>query len=238
MHLVKNYIPFIKKQDSAIAGLVIYLPKRYRMKTLSIVILIVIVTGFAVRCQPAAKEKKVGGGCEGCEAVFEYGSKNLNAVDTLPDWNDKGQKLEITGTIYHKDGKTPAKDVILYIYHTDQSGIYPTRGNERGNDRRHGYIRGWIKTGADGRYAFYTLVPGAYPGRQNPSHIHPVIKEPGYSEYWIDEYLFDDDPILTQRERGQQQKRGGSGILKTKKRPDGVITATRDIILGMNVPGY
>jgi protocatechuate 3,4-dioxygenase beta subunit len=183
-------------------------------------------------------DRIVGGGCEGCEAALEYGDQILSSVDTLPDFSDAGPKLEVSGTIYKSDGKTPAKDVILYIYHTDQKGIYPMRGNESGWGKRHGYIRGWIKTGADGKYKFYTLRPGAYPGRQNPEHIHPTIKEPGIEPYWIDEYLFDDDPILTPRERSNQQGRGGKGIIKTTLNGKGMQVAKRDIILGLNVPGY
>jgi protocatechuate 3,4-dioxygenase, beta subunit len=183
-------------------------------------------------------EKEVGGGCEGCEAIFEFGSKKLSPVDTLPDFHERGPKMLVTGTIYKKDGKTPAPDVILYIYHTDQSGQYPSRGNETGWGKRHGYIRGWIKTRSDGKYRFYTLRPGAYPGRQNPEHIHPTIKEPGYKAYWIDEYLFEDDPILTKAERNNQQGRGGRGIIQPKKGSDGMLLVERDIILGLNVPGY
>lgn len=207
------------------------------------VVLLLILPGLiqsacAQKKPGTEKEKLVGDGCEGCEAVHEYGSRLLTWVDTLPDFHDPGPKLEISGTIFKSDGKTPARDVILYIYHTDQTGEYPTKGNETGWAKRHGYIRGWIKTNADGRYKFYTLRPGAYPGRQNPEHIHPVIKEPGIKEYWIDEYLFDDDPILTARERNRQPGRGGKGILKTKKDAAGMQVAQRDIILGLNVPGY
>jgi protocatechuate 3,4-dioxygenase, beta subunit len=190
---------------------------------------------FSFSC---AQDRQVGGGCEGCEGVFEYGKKKLTSVDTLPDFHEKGPKMLVTGTIFKKDGKTPAKDVILYIYHTDQTGEYPTRGNEAGWAKRHGYIRGWIKTGADGKYAFYTLRPGAYPGRQNPEHIHPTIKEPGYSAYWIDEYLFEDDPILSAHEKNSQRSRGGKGIIKVTKDKNGMQIAKRDIILGLNVPGY
>ena len=146
--------------------------------------------------------------------------------------------MEVSGTIYQRDGKTPASGVILYIYHTNQEGIYPTKGNEIGWDKRHGYIRGWIKTDANGKYKFYTLRPGAYPGRENPEHIHATIKEPNVSSYWIDEYLFDDDPILTKKEREAQQKRGGNGIIKLTKDSKGILIAHRDIILGQNVPGY
>jgi protocatechuate 3,4-dioxygenase, beta subunit len=199
--------------------------------------LCIAFTHTACSLGQSKKERVVGGGCEGCEAVFEYGTKKLNSVDTLPDFKERGPKLEVSGTIYKRDGKTPAKDVILYIYHTDQQGIYPTIGNETGWAKRHGYIRGWIKTRADGKYTFYTLRPGAYPGRQNPEHIHPVIKEPGVKEYYIDEYLFEDDPILTQRERDSQAGRGGKGIIMPAY-SNGIQRIKRDIILGLNVPDY
>jgi protocatechuate 3,4-dioxygenase, beta subunit len=196
------------------------------------------VTPALSQANDGSKDKNVGDGCEGCEAVYEYGAKKLTWIDTLPDFNEAGPKLEVNGTIFKSDGKTPAKDVILYIYHTDQKGEYSTKGNSVGWAKRHGYIRGWIKTNADGKYKFYTLRPAAYPGRKNPEHIHPVIKEPGVREYWIDEYLFDDDPILTARERNNQQGRGGKGIAKPKKNKSGMQVIQRDIILGLNVPGY
>jgi len=69
----------------------------------------------------------VGDSCEGCVAVLEYGDRNLFPVDTLPDFHDDGPKLKLTGTIYLQDEITPAKDVILYVYHTDQNGIYPKK---------------------------------------------------------------------------------------------------------------
>lgn len=182
-------------------------------------------------------DKKVGGPCEGCEAIYEYGNKKLTSVDTLPDFLEKGPKLKVTGTIYKKDGKTPAKDVILYIYHTDQKGVYPNKGDEKGWGKRHGYLRGWVKTGADGKYTFYTLRPASYPNSKNPQHLHPVIKEMGKSEYYIDEYQFEDDPYLTAEQRKYCENRGGSGIKKPTKMGD-LQVFTRDIILGLNIPDY
>lgn len=134
--------------------------------------------------------------CEGCEAIFEspVPFQNLNAVDTLPDFGDPGSRLLVTGIIYEADGKTPARHVVLYIYHTDQYGIYPKKGQEQGWAKRHGYIRGWTRTGADGRYSFYTLRPAAYPREKIPAHIHPLIKENDMQPYFVDEWLFDDDP--------------------------------------------
>jgi len=96
-------------------------------------------------------QQKVGGPCQGCEAIFEYGNKELSAVDTLPGFQENKPKLKLTGTVFEKDGKTPAENVILYIYHTNRKGIYEKRGDEKGWARRHGYIRGWAKTGKDGK---------------------------------------------------------------------------------------
>jgi protocatechuate 3,4-dioxygenase, beta subunit len=58
------------------------------------------------------------------------------------------------------------------------------------------------------------LKPAAYPYAKIPAHIHPVIKEPGFSEYYIDEYLFGDDPFLATAERNRAEDRGGNGIIK------------------------
>jgi protocatechuate 3,4-dioxygenase beta subunit len=95
----------------------------------------------------------------------------------LPDWNDKGRKLAVNGVVYKADG-TPSPNVIIYVYHTDQTGVYPTKGDEKGWAKRHGYLRGWMKTNEKGEYKFFTLRPAAYPGRKDPEHIHVTIKEP------------------------------------------------------------
>ncbi|HLZ15421.1 MAG TPA: hypothetical protein VKQ08_00175 [Cyclobacteriaceae bacterium] len=180
----------------------------------------------------------VGGGCDGCEAIFEYGSKILTDIDTLPDYREPGPRMEISGTIFQTDGKTPAKNVILYIYHTDQKGYYSAKGNETGQGKRHGYIRGWIKTGTDGRYKFFTLRPAAYPKRNAPEHIHAIVKEPNINEYYIDEYEFDDDPLLTDEKRNMAKGRCGSGIVSLTRDNRGIMQCHRDVVLGKNIPNY
>ncbi len=46
-----------------------------------------------------ASQEKVGGQCEGCEAIHEspVAFDKLSHLCWLPDWNDKGTKLERTG---------------------------------------------------------------------------------------------------------------------------------------------
>ena len=41
----------------------------------------------------------LAGSCEGCEGIFEFGGHKLSPTDTLPDFNEAGTKLKITGTI-------------------------------------------------------------------------------------------------------------------------------------------
>ena len=192
-------------------------------------------------CESQSKTNKtvnlVGGPCEGCEAIFEYGTKKLLPTDTLPEFNTTEEKLKLTGTIFKKDGKTPAENVILYIYHTNKNGIYPRNGHEKGWAKRHGYLRGWIKTDKSGQYTFYTFRPASYPNSQEPEHIHATIKEPDKNEYYIDEFVFDDDPLLTQKSRNQLNNRGGSGIVKSKLTSN-MLTIYRDITLGLNIPNY
>jgi protocatechuate 3,4-dioxygenase beta subunit len=184
--------------------------------------------------------KHVGGPCEGCEAIYEspIPFEKLKPVDTLPDYNEPGPKMEISGIVYKRDGRTPAKDVVIYVYHTDQTGRYTPGKNAKGWEKRNGRIRGWVKTDKNGFYQFYTLKPAPYPNANIPAHIHIVIKEPGKNEYYIDEYLFEDDPLLTSSEREKQEKRGGDGIIKLIPQPNGIMHGTRPIISGLNIPDY
>ncbi len=202
--------------------------------------IIIAFTGCAQDKRNGQKNstQKVGGDCEGCEAIYESPKpfNELTFILTLPDYNEPGPRLQVSGIVYKADGKTPVKDVVIYIYHTDQKGLYATKGNEKGWGKRHGYIRGWMKTNSKGAYKFYTLRPASYPNRNIPQHIHIIIKEPDKNEYWIDEFEFADDPLLPADNKSNKPA-GGSGLLKVESK-NGVQTATRDIILGLNVQNY
>lgn len=206
--------------------------------------LVLLLAGSLQSCAQASQQesssvKHVGGTCEGCEAIYEspIPFQLLSHTDTLPDYWDKGEKLHLSGIVYKNDGRTPAPGVVLYIYHTDQRGVYPTKGNEKGWDRRHGYLRGWTRTNSKGEYAFYTLKPIGYNMGKAPAHIHITVKEPDVNEYWIDEYVFADDPQLSKEDREGAPGRGGSGVIQTTRQGN-VLVARRDITLGKNVPGY
>ncbi len=169
--------------------------------------------------------------CEGCEAIHEHSFDNLGWSTVVPPAAEPGDKLILTGTVLKPDGRTPAAGVVVYAYHTNARGIYPTRGGERGWDRRHGYLRGWIKTNERGEYRFESIRPGGYPGRTDPAHVHITVKELGRQEYWIDEVVFEDDPRVDTRYRQRQQNRGGNGIIPLTRDANGAWQGRRDIVL-------
>lgn len=169
--------------------------------------------------------------------------ESLTGEDTSPNWNEQGQRVLLTGVIYQPDGRTPAPGVVLYYYQTNTAGRYLHKPAEARSmppnalGQTHGYIRGWVRTGEDGRYAIRTVRPGAYPDFDEPAHVHATIKEPGRAEYYIDDFVFDDDPLLTTQRRLRLENRCGSGVLRLVRK-DGLLVGERDIILGRNIPGH
>lgn len=219
--------------------------KLFTQKTLAI-ILIATITACTGQPQPANQNNAsvktktneiVGGGCDGCELMYVGMPAAINAVDTSVGWAEKGQKLLVTGKVFMRDGQTPANNVIIYYWHTDNNGYYSPSDTMNVQAKRHGHIRGWVKTGSDGRYSIYTIRPAPYPNENIPAHIHTSIKEATINEYYIDEFVFDNDPLLTEAKRKALENRGGSGILITNT-TNGLQTANHDIILGLNIPSY
>ncbi len=186
----------------------------------------------------SAQNNIVGGGCDGCELMYIDMPSNISPVSYSPAWNSGNQKLLITGKILQNDGVTPAKDVIVYYWQTDENGHYKNQNNLNKKVIRHGYIRGWVKSDIDGNYSIYTVKPKAYTNRSQPAHIHLSIKEPNIAdEYYVDKLVFNYDPLLTTAERKKFKNRGGSGLLRTLISKDMTI-AEHNIILGLNIPNY
>ncbi|MDQ3474218.1 MAG: hypothetical protein M3447_10825 [Acidobacteriota bacterium] len=134
----------------------------------------------------------------------------------------------MSGTIYAPDGRTPLEGINLFVYQTDTTGVYSTSGG--GGDNRSTRIHGLMRSNKEGRYEFRTIKPGSYPNSRNAAHIHAYVSGPNYPEYWIDEYLFEGDPFIS---NADSEKFGGKGtfssILTLQRSTDGVPKALRDI---------
>lgn len=170
--------------------------------------------------------------CDGCEAVFADLPTRFLATGNLAPPSEPGEPLRISGTVKNA-ARVPQANVIVYAYQTDRSGRYPPAAT------RHGRLRGWARTDANGRYGFTTIRPGAYPAEDIPQHIHMHIIEPGRCTYFVGDILFTDDPLLTPvRRLKERNAHGGSGIAQPERSKLSGWTVTRDITLGLNVPGY
>ena len=170
----------------------------------------------------------------GCGSSSLLAHSPRDSKEGTLSWNTRivsdqepGEPLIVSGTIYSPDGRTPLEGITLYVYQTDATGRYSTSGGDNRNTRIHGQM----KTNTQGRYEFRTIRPASYPGTKNPAHIHAFVSGPGYPEYWIDEYHFDDDPLVTNEMRQRAANLTGTfnPIIKTTKGSDGILRATRDI---------
>jgi len=160
--------------------------------------------------------------------IYDYTEDQLNNTDTIPGFESKEHKLMISGIIYQSDGITPAKDVILYIDQADENGDFDLRFH---NEKRYVYNRGWIKTDADGRYTFYTYVPGNDRRYNMMQQLFPIVKEPSKEAYEMASFLFDDDPFLTKTCRKRMAKKGDVTRILKPNNKDGLLVVQKDIVL-------
>jgi protocatechuate 3,4-dioxygenase beta subunit len=107
----------------------------------------------------------------------ELKAGNLNATN-LP-----GEALAVSGHVYEgAAGNKPVVNAEVEIWHADTTGNYHPNGNGPVSNYQPGDValRGFVRTGADGKYQFTTIYAGEYSGRTR--HIHFKIRVPGRPE--------------------------------------------------------
>lgn len=195
-----------------------------KLRIFGMVLFLGSVAGAAAQTEPV-----IGGPCEGCELVFVGMPEVIGSSSRIAPQGEPGEPLVLDGIVRDADG-TPVPGVIVYAYQTNSRGIYPKAAT------RHGALRGWARSDAQGRYRFETIRPGAYPSRNIPQHIHMHVIEPGRATYYIDDITFSDDPLLTDARRAQLQPgRGGAGESRPQRDARGVWQMRRDIIIGRSI---
>lgn len=168
--------------------------------------------------------------CEGCEATEEREPADLSSSLALAGAEEPGERMRLSGRVLAVDGVTPVEGVVIYAHHTNADGLYANGSNETQWSRRHGRLRGWVKSDAEGRWSFDTIKPAPYPDMTMPAHVHLFIQEPGRPPYYIDDVVFDGEFRVDDGYKARQELRGGSGIVRLAQ-ADGVLTAVRDITL-------
>ena len=169
--------------------------------------------------------------CEGCEATTERAPESLSWSAVLAGPDEPGERMRLSGRVYAPDGVTPRPGVVIYAHHTNADGLYANGSSETEWSRRHGRLRGWARTNADGDYVFETIKPAPYPDRTGPAHVHLFIQEPGRPPYYIDDVVFEGEFRVDETYRTRQELRGGSGIVRLGGNAASGWTAVRNIRL-------
>lgn len=192
----------------------------------NVILVVALAITAVLSAQQSSKNRKRN-------VVLNLSEKATSATDTIPGFSTQKEKLKITGIIYEKDGVTPAKNVILYIYQADEEGDYHATKVDGKRVLRH---EGWARTDSEGRYTFYTFVPGTYLPSKAMKQIHGMIKEPATDKtYSINQFVFDDDPMLSKSCRKKIAKYGLNNILKLERDSHGMLVGTRDIVLSDDI---
>jgi protocatechuate 3,4-dioxygenase beta subunit len=102
----------------------------------------------------------------------------------------KGQPCHVAGTVRGTDGK-PVPGARIEIWEADEDGFYDVQYPDG-----HLAGRGWLSSGPDGEYRFWSVHPAPYPipddgpvgdlltaagrGPMRPAHLHFKVVAPGY----------------------------------------------------------
>jgi hydroxyquinol 1,2-dioxygenase len=124
-----------------------------------------------------------------------YGPFFVDGAPEVPFGGDiaggaSGTPCLVEGTVRTTDG-TPVRRARIDVWEADDDGFYDVQYD---GDRIAG--RGWLRTGDDGRYRFWSVVPAPYPipadgpvgdllaaaGRSpmRPGHLHFKVAAPGH----------------------------------------------------------
>lgn len=184
------------------------------------------VAGSACAAPQRARPDLYNGELDYLAKEYSGRAEDIPARIRIAATTEPGERMAISGRTLSWQTGQPVAGVIVYAYHTDNTGVYT--GGPAGT--RHARLRGWMRTGADGVYAFDSIKPGLYPNRDTESHVHLTVIEAGRKPYWIDNIVFDGEFGVNAAYRAKMELRGGNGIIPLK-RTGGVWTGSRDIVL-------
>jgi len=129
-------------------------------------------------------------------------------------------RLLVSGRVLGMPDCAPLAGALVEVWQADARGNYTQVGS--GQDDSGCLLRASLRTDAEGRYAFRTVMPGEYPGR--PRHIHYRVSAKGYGTLVTQLYFA--------RERGVPE-----GLAVTAAPRDGILAATFDVTLAMGRRG-
>ncbi|MFI6766235.1 protocatechuate 3,4-dioxygenase subunit beta [Streptomyces sp. NPDC050355] len=112
-----------------------------------------------------------------------------------------GERITVTGRVLDRTGR-PVRGQLVEIWQANASGRYAHRGDRHPAPLDPNFTgTGRALTDDDGRYAFTTIKPGAYPLDNHdhawrPAHIHFSLFGSAFTQRLITQMYFPGDPLL------------------------------------------
>ncbi len=136
-----------------------------------------------------------------------------------------GEIMQLHGTVYQQDGKTPLAGALLESWQCDEHEHY----DNASDDYR---FRGAQRTGKDGKYIFRTIVPVPYRDEEGwrPAHIHLRISSNKQQDL-ITQLYFKGDPHI-EKDPAAAAPAAMNRILTVKKNSRGENAVQFDVVMG------
>jgi protocatechuate 3,4-dioxygenase, beta subunit len=112
-----------------------------------------------------------------------------------------GERIIVHGRVLDEDGRA-VPDALVEIWQCNAAGRYHHPGDQHDAPLDPNFYGGGrARADAEGRYAFTTIKPGAYPWGNHhnawrPAHIHFSLFGPAFATRLITQMYFPDDPLL------------------------------------------
>lgn len=147
--------------------------------------------------------------------------------------NSKGSPMNLSGTIFKEDGKTPINNASVEIWQCDENEHYDNASDSY-------FFRGAIMTGKNGKYDFKTIVPVPYKADPNdesswrPAHIHMRVSVVDQQDLITQIYFKGDKYIDSDTWASSPQ--AVNRILNIAKNPAGGNAVTFDVVMKKEFP--
>jgi protocatechuate 3,4-dioxygenase alpha subunit len=131
---------------------------------------------------------------------FASGCDDLTNLDGR---QARGQQIVFTGQVF-EEGRRPIQNAVVEIWQPDARGIFRHPLDPRAEDADPGFF-GWgrVRTDAEGRFSFRTVLPGAYTtedGAARCPHLNLMVLAIGLTRRLVTTVFFGDeaasDPLL------------------------------------------
>lgn len=128
---------------------------------------------------------------------------------------EKGEPIELSGSIKHDDCTSPYKNAKIELWHCDGNGVYD-------NESADFKYRGTVYSDDAGNYSFKTILPVPYGSGDNyrPAHFHLMVSAEGYQplvtqlyfvgDPWLEKDSLSSSPTAKRRILNVQNKADGS----------------------------